>query len=211
MPAIFGSRFAIQTIFAVFLMRLGCEQATFTVANQITNAEPSIYRLNDLFLRADKIALVKVLSGDSESYEVPIYKGRVIDAIKGVSFGQTIYFGRYLGVEIGSEYILFLRDVQGSIQPKIRSGLGYGKVNYSSVFNEGYSSMLTSYQCVFRGSTISQQCDYGVRVCTDYIKIPESLETAPPDDADSPPFGCRWTRRDQFISILKEMVKPKSQ
>lgn len=81
--------------------------------------------------------------------------------------------------------------------------MGYGPINYSLVFDEGYSSMLSSYECVFNGE--SQTCDYGVRVCTDYIKLPTSLKTSPPEDTDTP-FGCRWVRREQFVVVLNEMA-----
>jgi hypothetical protein len=37
--------------------------------------------------------------------------------------------------------------------------------------------METSYQCIFDGSDTSQKCDYGVRVCTDYIKLPSAMPT----------------------------------
>ena len=192
-----------RTIFlitAVIGTVLGGAQTPSTV----TNTEPGIYQLTDLYLHSDKVALVKVIAGDSEAYEVPIYKGRVISAFKGVANSQIIYFGPYLGTKIGSEYFLFLRDVTNPIQSKDKSNIGFGNVNYSSVFDEGYTSMLTAYQCIFGGSTINQQCDYGVRVCTDYIKLPKSVSTFPME-SDIQPFGCRWVLKDQFTSILNEI------
>lgn len=49
-----------------------------------------------------------------------------------------------------------------------------------------YSSMLTSYECVFEGTDIRQNCDYAVRICTDYIRPPRTLETAPPHGTEPP-------------------------
>jgi hypothetical protein len=161
--------------------------------------EPGIYKLAKLFSHADKVALVEVVSGDTEAYDEPVYKARVIRGFKGVSTGTVLYFGRYLGVKLGSEYILFLKDATTAIKPKTKNA-GYGVVSYSRVFDEGYSSMLTSYQCLFKGASPEQKCDYAVRVCTNFIVIPESLETG--SESINPPFGCRWVKRDDFTSML---------
>jgi hypothetical protein len=68
--------------------------------------------------------------------------------------------------------------------------------------------MQTSYECVFEGKDTAQKCDYGVRVCTDYIKLPKSIPAFPPESND-PPFGCRWVRRDVFASVLDGLSDPK--
>ena len=166
--------------------------------------EPAVYSVSDLYRHADKVAIVKVLSGDTDAYEIPIYKAKVVTAFKGFSADEIIYFGPYLGTQLGSEYVLFLQDVSDPLQPK-KAGSGYGAVKYSKVFDEGYSSMLTSYECGFNGA--SDHCDYAVRICTDYIKAPQSLETVPPQGSDAP-FGCRWARRKHFISMIDEIAHP---
>jgi hypothetical protein len=50
--------------------------------------------------------------------------------------------------------------------------------------------MVTSFECVFDEKDIAQQCDNGVRVCTDYIKLPKSMPTFPPITEETD-FGCR--------------------
>ena len=62
---------------------------------------------------------------------------------------------------------------------------------------------------VFSGASGEQQCDYGVRVCTDYIKLPKSLPVFP-NGGDDPPFGCRWVRKDAFILVLNELGAKKN-
>jgi hypothetical protein len=166
----------------------GAQLVTAQSPSKVTTTEPRIYHLADLFTHADKVALVRVTSGNTEAYDV----------------GEAIYFGPYIRTELGSEYILFLRDNPRAIDPKAKTDGGYGKVKYSEVFDEGYSSMLTSYECVFNGAPVNQGCDYGVRVCTDYIKLPESLP-AFPTDGDEPPFGCRWVRKAALISFLDDL------
>lgn len=173
-----------------------------------TITDPGAYKVGELFKRADVVALVKIVSGDTESYEHAVYKGEVIQSFKGMPRGATVYFGPFIGEKLGWEYVLFLRNVTKPIAPKTAATASYGTVPYSEVFNEGYSSMVTSYACVFDGKEIAQKCDYGVRVCTDYIKLPGSIPAFPPEDND-PPFGCRWVRKAIFIFLLDTLASPK--
>jgi hypothetical protein len=129
----------------------------------------------------------------------------VLQAFKGVKSGDVIYFGPYLGTELGSEYILFLKNAANPLHPKDKVAAGSYLVKHSNVFDEGYSSMLTSYECVFGGSSVSQQCDYAVRVCTDYIKLPKSVSTFPPKSKETP-FGCRLVRRNVFLQTLSDFA-----
>jgi hypothetical protein len=134
--------------------RLGTAQSP----SKVTIREPGVYQVADLFTHADKVALVKVISGDTEVYDVAIYKAQVVEGFKGLSAGETVYFGPYIRTELGSEYILFLRDNPKAIEPKAKTSGGYGTVNYSEVF-DGCSSMLTSYECIFT----DRQCDFAYK------------------------------------------------
>jgi hypothetical protein len=169
-----------------------------------TITEPGVYKLESLFHHADIVAVVKIVSGDTESYEIPIYKAEVLQTFKGTSTGRTIYFGPLAGQRLGWEYFVFLRSASGVLSAKSPSRDPYGGVHYSEIFDEGYSSMEASYQCVFDGQSISDKCDYGVRVCTDYIKLPKSIRTSPAAREDTD-FGCRWVRRASFVSVLKSI------
>ncbi len=168
---------------------------------EITIVEPGVIKLADLFKMAHTVALVKVVSGDTENYTTAVYKAEVVRSFKGAAVGETVYFGPYVGVRLGWEYILFLHSLAKPLPSKTTSNASYGTVHYSEVFNEGYSSMESSYECVFDGREIAEQCDYGVRVCTDYIVLPKSLPTFPPMTEETP-FGCRWVRKEAFISVL---------
>jgi len=166
-----------------------------------TITEPGTYEIDGLFKRADVVALVKIVSGDTEGYDRAIYKGQVVQSFTGTRPGASVYFGPFIGEKLGGEYFLFLRNAKDPITPKAGATMTYGKIPHSEIFDEGYSSMETSYECVFDGKQIAQQCDYGVRVCTDYIKLPKSMPAFPPE-SDDPPFGCRWVRKALFISLL---------
>jgi hypothetical protein len=170
-------------------------------SEKVTVTEPSVINLASLFKQADTVALVRVVSGDAENYRIAIYKAKVVKSFKGAAVGEGIYFGPYVGERLGWEYVLFLRNVTKPLAPRIISTLNYGTIHYSEVFNEGYSSMMTSYECVFDGKTTAEQCDHGVRVCTDYIVLPKSTPTFPPM-TEHTPFGCRWVRKQSFISLV---------
>ncbi len=172
----------------------------------VTVTEPGVYELADLFKAADKVAVVKVLSGDTENYQTAVYKGEVVQNFKGATVGETVYFGPYVGLRLGWEYVLFLRMAPEIVSPKNASSTGFGRVRVERIFNEGYSSMETKYECVFDGEEISQKCDYGVRICTDYIRLPKSTPVFPPETEDTP-FGCRWVRRGTFISLLEKISR----
>ena len=190
------------SLLAVFVSTMASAQK-----QSVTISEPGLYKIGDLFKEADVVAVVKVLSGDTESYEHAVYKGEVIKSFKGVQNGMIVYFGPFVGEKLGWEYVLFLRNAAKPIVPKTATSASYGTIRYSEIFNQGYSSMESSYGCVFDGEEVSQKCDYGVRVCTDYIKLPQSISAFPPEGND-PPFGCRWVRKTAFLSLLDALAAP---
>lgn len=198
----------LRTLLTVAVIVISAQGTSAQQSNSVTLTEPGVITIASLFKQADTVALVKIVSGDTENYDVAIYKAVVVSSFKGTATGDTLYFGPYRGDRLGWEYVLFLRKVAKPIAPKTNSSTNYGTVSYSEVFNEGYSSMMTSYECVFDGKDTAQQCDYGVEVCTDYIVLPESTRTFPPVTA-STPFGCRWVRRPAFISLLGSFASSK--
>jgi hypothetical protein len=147
----------------------------------ITNVEPGIYTLQKLFDAADDVFIVEVVAGDTETYESAVYKAKVLTRFKGGGKDEVIYFGPY-DTRLGGKYLLFLRTDK-VISPLHEENPGFGPVSYAKVFDEGYSSMEISYECVFQGS---EHCGYGIRVCTDYIKLPESIEISPEAEGYTP-------------------------
>jgi hypothetical protein len=45
------------------------------------------------FKQADIVALVKVISGNTETYDIAVNKAEVLKNFKGAAAGETIYFG----------------------------------------------------------------------------------------------------------------------
>jgi len=162
-------------------------------------------QLTRLFSAADVVASARILSGDAESYQTAMYKVEVIRSFKGTKAGEVLYVGPCTGFKLGGDYLLFLRKAKEAAEPRNAATAIYGIVQHVDVFNDGYSAMEASYQCVFDGKEISQQCDYGLRVCTDYIKLPKDIRTFPPKTTETP-FGCRWTRRKDFESLVQQLA-----
>jgi len=176
-------------------------------SREVTISEPGVYQISDLFKAANIVAVVRIVSGDTENYEHAVYKGEVVQSFKGPSGGATIYFGPFDGERLGWEYLLFLRNTAKPLAPKTTASASYGTIQYSEIFNQGYSSMESSYECVFDEKELAQNCDYGVRVCTDYIKVPQSISVFSKDN--DPPFGCRWARKAAFVSLLHTLAVAK--
>ena len=150
-------------------------------------------------------AVVRIVSGDTENYKTAIYKATVLSSFKGTADGQTIYFGPFIGNRLGEEYVVFLRAAKEPAVPTTAPTAAYGNVRYFEVFDEGYTAMETSFECVFDGKD-AQQCDDGVRVCTDYIVLPKGAPVSPSMD-EVVSFGCRWVRKSKFIALLSDLAE----
>jgi len=189
---------------ATILLLLGIS-AVAQNTRSVTITEPGKIDLAQLFKTADTVAIVRVISGDTENYAKAMYKAEVIRSFKGADAGKTLYFGPYVGLKVGGEYLLFLRAAKDPAVPKTTPSAMYGVVHYGNVFNEGYSSMDASYACVFDGKEVHQQCDYGIRVCTDYITLPQTVRTFPAKKEETS-FGCRWVRRTAMELLIQHIA-----
>ena len=117
-------------LFLIVMMSL-LRPAYAQQAQAVPITEPGIIALESLFQMADTVALVKVVSGDTQNYPTAIYKAEVVKSFKGALAGQTIYFGPYVGYRLGWDYVLFLRNVAKPLAPNPTSSVNYGTVSYS--------------------------------------------------------------------------------
>jgi hypothetical protein len=196
---------ALSKILLITVAAISAGLASGQQSHTVTITEPAVMTLANLYERADTVVVAKIVSGDVENYKTAVYKAEVVRSFKGAAAGETIYFGPYSGDALGTDYVLFLRSTAQPVAPKTTSSASYGTVRYSEVFNEGYSSMTKSYECVFDGTIPAQKCDYGVKVCTDYIVLPKETRTFPPMTKETP-FGCRLVREKAFISLLEKLA-----
>ena len=173
-------------------------------------SEPATVSLADLFKQADVVAVVHILSGDSENYETAVYKAKILTVFKGTEVGQQLFFGPFIGYEVGGEYVAFLR--RAKVGPKVQAHDGptmtYGPLEaFHLIMYQGYSIMPLRYECAFDGKVPDQSCDYGVRVNTNQVKLPPAIQTFPRTSKDDFVDANRWVRKDVFLRLLNTMKK----
>jgi hypothetical protein len=193
-------------LLAAIILLLGSAQSSSAQNQTVSISEPGVMTLAQLYERADTVTIVKIVAADGESYSGNVYKSKVLKSFKGANEGDTIYFGPFAGYGLNSEYVLFLLKATQPTDPASKSSAGFGTVSVMKIFEEGYSAMAASYQCVFPGNDTKDRCDDAVRICTDYIKLPAKLHAYPPENND-PPFGCRYAREEQFLAMLTDLAK----
>jgi hypothetical protein len=177
-----------------------------TAAQQIIEiSEPATVTLKDLFRQADVVAVLYILSGDTESYDTTVYKSKVQTAFKGVAVDQRLFFGLYISYGVGSEYVAFFRRSKANPKPLPGGGafVNHGPVEiFYRVMFEGYSILPIQYVCAFPGK---DPCDYAVRVNTYQIKLPPGLKTFPRTAKDDFVEPTRWVRREDFLHLLSTL------
>jgi hypothetical protein len=164
-------------------------------------------KLAALFEEADKVVLIKILSGDSEHYETVVYKAVVEVAYKGATKNETIFFGPFEGYAVGSEYILFLRRGAGE-KPTNGEALSYGSLQHvDRIMYAGYAALAVGYDCVFDGADANQRCDDSVQLNPEQVILPSNIEAFPQGEATAVTNYKKWVRRAAFIAELQAMKK----
>jgi hypothetical protein len=163
-------------------------------------------KLDDLYSEADQVALVKVISGDSEHYDAGVFKVTVESAFKGTKVNEILYVGPYLGLAVGNEYVLFLKRGEGE-KAKGSGGLSFGDIpSLSKIMYAGYAVLPAGYECVFDGHDVSERCDYSVQLNPQQIKLPDTIRTFPYGDADAVTNYKKWVRRSVFVGYLNGLA-----
>jgi hypothetical protein len=170
----------------------------------ITIVEPGKIRIEEMFRHANLVAIVKIVSGDTEHYQMAVYKAVVVTAFKGAQAGQTVYFGPYIGLGLGREYLAFFLEPR-SISAPLRGVVetSYGEVGVHRIMHEGYGILELDYTCVFKGENSS--CDYGFRISPEKLSLPKRIRLYP--DGTSGGGGPHaWVKRDRLLTLV-EMLK----
>ncbi len=182
------------------LIALAACPVAFAQNVQLTQRESSAHSLSDLFNRTSKVLLVKVIAGDSTTYDIPLYKAQVIQAFKNASNQDTIYFSAFAGIQIGSSYFLFLQNAPAPVAPKSKSAAGFGTVPYAQLVDDALPS---TNQCTFPGADPAQHCADAVQICTDHILLPQSLSLYRIGSTSQ----CPWVRQTDFITALSNLIQ----
>ena len=175
---------------------------TLSQASSALSETIASVKLEDLFKEANVVALVRIVSGDSEHYSITVYKSEVLMAFKGTTAGGRIYVGPFIGLGVGEDHLVFLRTSQEQINQKRPStGLSYGDLPaVPRIMYAGYADLEIDYACVF-----GSECDWGVIVNPEQIILPASIETYPSGRADATTNYKKWVRRDAIVSYLEQM------
>jgi hypothetical protein len=203
--------FISRAFFTSLVCLMVITSTTKAQKQEVTISEPAPVKVEELFKQADLIAVVHILSGDTEHYQTAVYKAEVLQPFKGTEKGATIYFGPFIRYELGGELIAFLRCSKEGTEPKQQtasSGLTYGPISpFYLVMYEGYSALRTDYECVFDGKEIAQQCDDGVEVNTSQVILPKGIRTFPSATKGAFSRETNWVRKNVFIAYLRKLSK----
>lgn len=188
-----------------------CSGITTAQQQTVTLTEPSPVKIQELFKQADLVAVVRILSGDTEQYPTAVYKAKVVQSFKGIDVGAKVFFGPYVSYGLGSEYLLFLQRSKKIIEPKEQSGapgINYGRVDsFYTVMYQGESAMPVQYTCDFDGKDIAQRCDYGIKFNSHQVILPDKIKTFPLNSTEASSSNDRWVRKTALISFLKSLSK----
>jgi hypothetical protein len=66
----------------VIVSAISAQLTSAQQSKELAISEPGVYELSDLFKQADTVALVSIVSGDTESYSTAVYKAEVVTSFK---------------------------------------------------------------------------------------------------------------------------------
>jgi hypothetical protein len=78
-------------------------------------------------------------------------------------------------------------------------------ISFYTVMYEGYSFMESGYACVFDGKEISEKCDYGIKLDTYQVVLPESIRTFPLSCEEGEFSDSKWVRKKPFLAYLASL------
>jgi hypothetical protein len=161
--------------------------------------------IGDLFTRADQVALIRIVAGDTEHYGTVVYKAVVETSYKGAKPNEIVYFGPYAGLGIGAEYVVFLQAGDG-VKMKTAGGLAFGDVaELGKIMSAGYAALPVGYECVFDESSTVRRCDDSVELNPEQIVLPKTLRTYPRHEAGTAASYKIWVRRSDFLPKLQSL------
>ena len=187
-------------LFLIVMMSL-FQPAYAQQAQTVVLTEPVIIRLENLFQMADTVALVKVLSGDTQNYPKVIYKAEVVKSFKERLLGKRFISGRAWELDwAGSIFSSFgmwqspwrptppqALTTELSIIPKCSTRVTVRWRPLTNVYSMGRTllrSVATARESVRTTSSFQNRC------------------TPSPPMTEDTPFGCRWVRKEALLSAL---------
>lgn len=174
-------------------------------------------KLSQLFQDADLVVYVEVTHGEmlgvGDDSCGAKYVGRVLEAFKGSTKGETIEFGNFYGYETGGRYILFLVKAGHSYDPMMSSNSTQmdaraevqnrcgPKLLRNTVMHSGNGALKVHWVSKFKYQD-------GVLVPTRYVALPNGLSTVPAKVTEVNEFSNEvWVRLPELTTTLKALAK----
>ena len=125
---------------------------------------------------SDVVRRCMYVSGDDETYPVPVYKARVTETLKGVTQGSQLLFEG--AQEYPSDETIFSSyQGVGSHSEQIGPSDRYGQISsLYRIMYAGYSVMEIDYACVLDGIEPWDRCQYAAKLNPEQILLPKRCE-----------------------------------
>jgi len=165
--------------------------------------------LEDMFDKADFVAVVEITAADSEHFETWSYRAQVKAPIKNSGEGQAIYFGsaesyqdgEETSYKLGGEYLVFLVKSTQLLDQQRTTASGPWK-------EDGH---LFFYYEVCANSTVlpielilnEEKWEWRVGMETSCFKIPEQLDTVTFDELPIHGWTDSWVLREELLGLLR--------
>lgn len=160
--------------------------------------------IDKLYAEADVVALVRVLSGDTESFEDTVYKASILTTYKG-NVQSILYFGPYISYGVGSEYLVFLKTSGKQLRSMATKNktVAYAEdANYLRVMYGGYSILPVGFHCGLGKNTLD--CQDSIDAST--VILPKGFASYPNDPFDKSEKRPIVIKKD-FLLHLVELSK----
>jgi len=153
-----------------------------------------------LFREADVVAWLHVESADARAFEDAVYRARVLEGFKGAPKDATIYFGPFIGHELGGEYIAFLRNTRRKVGETLRLESSpwpdASDEPLLHIMYAGYSMLPVEFTCVF------DPCDDGVSVPSSQVIMPDGVSLVFHEAKPGSNYNA-WVKRETMVKLLR--------
>ena len=162
---------------------------------------PLRVELRDLLKTSDVVALVWITAGDAKICPRGIYRAEVLEAVKGTTVGETLYFNDGNQYSIGEKSVVFLDRTGKHVYecPEGKSLLPWG-VSSATLVLFDHEPFSPAFHIENTSSIPGAQ--EGVHVSGWQVAIPPDVAVSP--DACNPKYGLDlWVRTADIIETLK--------
>ena len=162
------------------------------------------YALEEQLNKAAVVAFVSVRAGDADMSRPPIYRGQVVDSIKGAKPKETLCFMTPAGrLEIGSEYLVILEPAEVSrTEPLVAFCAGSSSI-YQTL-RQGQEPLPVRYTLDVPSLCPAERCPPGAEAVEVWgFALPQFVQSFPVRDVPREREGHVWVRKAQMILALR--------